>query len=121
MKIAGLHLASFHGLGDIRVATQILVFVELSLWLFLGPTVTLPFPGIIVVPVTGLTIPISIVSAKPLVILAIIVAAAPVTWPIIVIVIVPATMTTAVALAITSTAILLLVVAVVTTPSLSRS
>ncbi|WP_156389735.1 hypothetical protein [Methylobacterium sp. Leaf465] len=113
-------MASFYGLGDIRVATQVVLFVERGLRLLLRPTITLPSPVIIVVPATGLAIPIFIVSATPLVTLAIVVAAAAFTRSIIVIVIVivPA-ITTAVALAIASTAIIPLVVAVVTTPSLS--
>lgn len=76
MEIPRRHLASFHGSGDIRVATQVLVFVELSLRFLLGPTITLLFLVILVVPATELAIPIFIVSATPLVILAIIVAAA---------------------------------------------
>lgn len=121
MGIPRPHLPLFHGSGNIRVATQVLVFVELSLRLLLGPTMTLPFPVISVVPATGLAILIFIVSATPLVTVAIIVAAAAFTWPIIiiVIVIVPATTNAAVALAIASTIILPLVVAVVTPPSLS--
>ncbi|GEL41952.1 hypothetical protein MEX01_25430 [Methylorubrum extorquens] len=118
MGIPRPHLPLFHGSGDIRVATQVLVFVELSLRLLLGPTMTLPFPVISVVPATGLAILIFIISATLLVTVAIIVAAAAFTWPIIIIVIVPATTNAAVALAIASTTILPLVVAVVTPSSL---
>jgi len=122
MELSRRHFSLFDGPTNVRIATQVLVLVERCLRLLLGPTITLPSPVILVVPATGTAIPIFIVSATPLVTLAIVVAAAAFTWRIIVIVIVivivPA-ITTAVALAIASTDIIPLIVAVVTPPSLS--